>query len=46
VAVVEAGSGPQTPLAWIEVRWPALWDAAAANLTALCVKPLYNSFNR
>ena len=46
IAVLETGSSINGSMAWVKVRrWPTL--APVNNkVTALCVKPLHNSFNR
>ena len=45
VAVVETGTSLASPQAWLTVHyWPTV--PPTLNTTAVCVKPLYNHFNR
>ena len=43
--MVETGTSADSPQSWITVHyWPS--RPPALNTTAVCVKPLYNNFNR
>ena len=44
---METDSSVNGTMAWVKVlRWPTLAPADNKLTTALCVKPLHNSFNR
>ena len=48
IAVVETGTFVNGSMAWVKVvKWPTMFSSVDnKNMTALCVKPLHNSFNR